>query len=199
MNVDELEWDKGDGLLPAIVQDAVTRQVLMLGFMNREALETTLATKQVTFFSRTKQRLWTKGETSGHTLELVEAYPDCDRDTVLCLVHPAGPTCHRNTTACFDEPDAPGLGFLGHLWRVIDGRARSRPPGSYTTELFEAGVRRAAQKVGEEAVEVALAETEGELLDESADLIYHLWVLLRARGVTPEEVAAVLRQRHAGG
>ena len=192
-----LDWAKGDGLLPAIVQDAATLRVLMLGYMSREALEATLASRKVTFFSRSKQRLWTKGESSGHVLELVSVDVDCDDDSLLVLAHPRGPTCHLQRASCF--PDAPGA-FLAELDALIAQRERERPADSYTTRLFEAGVRRIAQKVGEEGVETALAavaQDEPALLGESADLLYHLIVLLRARGLSLDDAITVLAQRHA--
>jgi phosphoribosyl-ATP pyrophosphohydrolase/phosphoribosyl-AMP cyclohydrolase len=195
--LDRLAWDKQDGLLPAVVQDADTLRVLMLGYMNREALEMTLACRHVTFFSRSKGRLWTKGERSGHVLKLVSVETDCDADTLLIQAHPQGPTCHLQRTSCF--PDAPGS-FLGDLDALIAQRERERPVGSYTTKLFEGGIRRIAQKVGEEGVETALAavaQEDADLLAESADLIYHLLVLLRARGLSLGEVEDLLRQRHA--
>jgi phosphoribosyl-ATP pyrophosphohydrolase/phosphoribosyl-AMP cyclohydrolase len=192
-----LDWAKGDGLLPAIVQDAATLRVLMLGYMNRDALDATLDSRRVTFFSRSKQRLWTKGESSGHVLELVSVDVDCDDDSLLVLAHPRGPTCHLQRASCF--PDAPGA-FLAELDTVIARRERERPTDSYTTRLFDAGVRRIAQKVGEEGVETALAavaQDDAALLGESADLLYHLIVLLRARGLSLEDAVAVLAQRHA--
>lgn len=195
--LDRLAWDKQDGLLPAVVQDADTLRVLMLGYMNREALEMTLACRHVTFFSRSKGRLWTKGERSGHVLKLVSVETDCDADTLLIQAHPQGPTCHLQRTSCF--PDAPGS-FLGDLDALIAQRERERPVGSYTTKLFEGGIRRIAQKVGEEGVETALAavaQEDADLLGESADLIYHLLVLLRARGLSLGDVENLLRQRHA--
>lgn len=195
--LDRLAWDKQDGLLPAVVQDAETLRVLMLGYMNREALEMTLACRHVTFFSRSKGRLWTKGERSGHVLKLVSIETDCDADTLLIQAHPQGPTCHLQRTSCF--PDAPGS-FLGDLDALIAQRERERPVGSYTTRLFEGGIRRIAQKVGEEGVETALAavaQENADLLGESADLIYHLLVLLRARGLSLGDVENLLRQRHA--
>lgn len=195
--LDRLAWDKQDGLLPAVVQDAETLRVLMLGYMNREALEMTLACRHVTFYSRSKGRLWTKGERSGHVLKLVSIETDCDADTLLIQAHPQGPTCHLERTSCF--PDAPGS-FLGDLDALIAQRERERPVGSYTTKLFEGGIRRIAQKVGEEGVETALAavaQEDADLLGESADLIYHLLVLLRARGLSLAQVEDLLRQRHA--
>jgi phosphoribosyl-ATP pyrophosphohydrolase/phosphoribosyl-AMP cyclohydrolase len=192
-----LDWTKGDGLLPVIVQDAGNLRVLMLGYMNREALDATLASRRVTFFSRSKQRLWTKGESSGHVLELVSVEADCDNDTLLVLAHPQGPTCHLQRPSCF--PSAPSA-FLSDLDALVAQRDRDRPVDSYTTRLFDAGVRRIAQKVGEEGVEAALAavaQDKTALLGESADLLYHLTVLLRARGLSLAEAVDVLRQRHA--
>jgi len=192
-----LDWTKGDGLLPVIVQDAGNLRVLMLGYMNREALDATLASRRVTFFSRSKQRLWTKGESSGHVLELVSVEADCDNDTLLVLAHPQGPTCHLQRPSCF--PSAPSA-FLSDLDALVAQRDRERPVDSYTTRLFDDGVRRIAQKVGEEGVETALAavaQDETALLGESADLLYHLTVLLRARGLSLADAVDVLRQRHA--
>lgn len=199
MSERNIDWSKG--LLPAVVQDADTAQVLMLGYMNEEAWAHTLATGHVTFFSRSKQRLWTKGESSGHVLALVSHAIDCDGDTLLVLARPKGPTCHLGDVSCFGDFLPPALSFLGDLSRLIETRERERPAGSYTTKLFEAGVRRIAQKVGEEGVESALAavaQDEEALLGEAADLIYHLTVLLRARGLALGDVAALLRKRHGG-
>jgi phosphoribosyl-ATP pyrophosphohydrolase/phosphoribosyl-AMP cyclohydrolase len=196
-----LDWTKGNGLLPAIVQDARSGRVLMQAWMNRAALQQTLESRQVTFFSRSRQRLWTKGETSGNFLALESAHVDCDADAILLRVAPQGPVCHRGTTACFDA-DALPLEFLGALDALIERRARERPQGSYTTSLFAAGTQRMAQKVGEEGVETALAAVTGndaELLGESADLVFHLLVLLRARGLGLVDVARVLAQRHTAG
>jgi phosphoribosyl-ATP pyrophosphohydrolase/phosphoribosyl-AMP cyclohydrolase len=197
-HIQALAWDKQGGLLPAIVQDAGTGRVLMLGYMDRAALEATLATGRVTFFSRSKQRLWMKGESSGDVLDLVRLETDCDADTLLVQAVPRGPTCHLGRTSCF--PEAPGS-FLAELDALVQARERERPAGSYTTSLFEGGVRRAAQKVGEEGVETALAavaQGDEALLGESADLVFHLIVLLRSRGLGLDAVEAVLRQRHAG-
>jgi phosphoribosyl-ATP pyrophosphohydrolase/phosphoribosyl-AMP cyclohydrolase len=196
VSIESLDWTKQDGLLPVVVQDAATHRVLMLGYMNRDALEATLASRKVTFFSRSKQRLWTKGETSGHTLELVSITADCDNDSLLVQARPKGPTCHRGTASCFAE--AP-RNFLAELDALIAERHDARPQGSYTTQLFDAGIRRIAQKVGEEGVEVALAgvvQDDAALLGEAADLIYHLTVLLRARNLALEDAVAVLRERH---
>ncbi len=190
-----LAWDKQGGLVPAVVQDADTQRVLMLGYMDRDALETTLASGRVTFFSRSRQRLWTKGETSGHVLELVRLEADCDRDTLLVQARPRGPTCHLGTSSCFMQAPAAALAELENL---IETRERERPPGSYTTTLFEAGIARIAQKVGEEGVETVLAAVTADdaaLTGEAADLVYHLLVLLRARGLGFADVAKVLASR----
>ncbi len=193
----ELDWDKQGGLLPAIVQDARDLRVLMLGYMNREALSATLASGNVTFYSRSKQHLWTKGESSGHVLALRAIDVDCDNDTVLIQAIPHGPTCHLQRASCF--PAAPA-DFLGELDALVQSRHEQRPAGSYTTRLFDAGTKRMAQKVGEEGVETALAalaESDELLLGEAADLIFHLTVLLRSRGLSLREVNDVLRERHA--
>ncbi len=195
IDIGALAWDKQGGLLPAIVQDAETLRVLMLGYMNREALAATLDSRHVTFFSRSKGRLWTKGERSGHVLELVSIESDCDADTLLVLAHPRGPTCHLQRTSCF--PAAPG-DELAELDGLIAQRERERPEGSYTSKLFESGVRRIAQKVGEEGVETALAavaQDDAALLGEVADLLYHLGVLLRARGLSLGDARRVLAAR----
>ena len=194
--IDALGWNKQGGLLPAIVQDADTLRVLMLGYMDRAALDATLSSGNVTFFSRSRQGLWTKGEQSGHFLQLVSIDCDCDNDTLLVLAHPQGPTCHLQRASCF--ADAPG-NFLAELDALVRQRDRERPAGSYTTRLFEAGVRSIAQKVGEEGVETALAavaQQDPELAGEAADLLYHLLVLLRSRGMSLEDAIAVLRARH---
>lgn len=194
-DIEALAWDKQGGLLPAIVQDAATLRVLMLGYMDRAALAATLASGQVTFYSRSKQRLWTKGESSGHVLALVSVDVDCDADTLLVQARPHGPTCHLDRTSCF--PDAPGDG-LAELDALIARRERERPQGSYTTRLFEGGIRRIAQKVGEEGVETALAavaQDDDALLGEAADLLYHLTVLLRARGLSLEDARRALAAR----
>jgi len=194
--IDALAWGKQDGLLPAIVQDASTLRVLMLGYMDRAALQATLDTGRVTFFSRSRQRLWTKGEQSGHFLQLVSVEGDCDDDTLLVLAHPQGPTCHLQRASCFEQ--APG-DFLAELDALVARRERERPSGSYTTRLFDAGVRAIAQKVGEEGVETALAavaQQDAELAGEAADLLYHLIVLLRSREMTLEDAVAVLQTRH---
>jgi phosphoribosyl-ATP pyrophosphohydrolase/phosphoribosyl-AMP cyclohydrolase len=200
-DIEQLEWEKMSGLLPAIVQDSFDGRVLMQGYMNRDALAHSLRSGEVTFWSRSRQTLWTKGETSGHTLRLVEVHADCDLDCLLVMAVPQGPTCHRNTPTCFDGDGEtqPDLAFLARLEALIARRDTERPEGSYTTRLFEAGIKRISQKVGEEGVETALAATSGdleELRNESADLIYHLLVLLRASGVRLAEVNQVLQDRH---
>ena len=203
MNIDNLAWEKMDGLIPAIVQDFFDGRVLMQGFMNRAALEATLDTGKVTFWSRSREQIWTKGETSGHTLDLVDIHPDCDGDCLLIRAHPEGPTCHLGTLTCFDgeEKVIPELAFLTELERVIADRDKNRPEGSYTTSLLESGIKRIAQKVGEEGVETALAAAAGEddeLLNESADLIFHLLVLLRSRKLELGALVEVLKGRHGG-
>lgn len=194
--VDAVDWTKSHGLVPAIVQDARSLRVLMLGYMNKVALQRTLETGLVTFFSRSKQRLWQKGETSGHVLQCREIRLDCDGDTLLVLAEAKGPTCHLGTETCFGVEVAPGLGILADLAATIRQRRHNAPEGSYTTQLFAGGIRRIAQKVGEEGVEVALAAGNAEeLAAESADLLYHLLVLLEASGIGLNEVMAVLRDR----
>lgn len=191
-----LDWAKGDGLLPAIVQDAGNLRVLMLGYMNAEALAATQTSGHVTFYSRSKQRLWKKGETSGHVLELVSLQADCDNDTLLVLARPQGPTCHLQRDSCF--ADAPSS-FIADLDALVAQRERERPAGSYTTKLFDEGIRRIAQKVGEEGVETALAavvQDDAAVLGESADLVFHLLVLLRARGLSLLDVSSLLQKRH---
>lgn len=197
-----LDWAKGDGLLPAIVQHWRSGEVLMLGYMTAEALAHTRATGKVTFHSRSKQRLWTKGEQSGHVLLLKSIRVDCDADTLLIQAEPQGPTCHLGTFSCFGERGEvrPPLGFLAELDALVASRQADRPVGSYTTSLFDSGIRRMAQKVGEEGVETALAavaQDDEALLGEAADLLFHLTVMLRARGLGLDDVAHVLVQRHA--
>jgi phosphoribosyl-AMP cyclohydrolase / phosphoribosyl-ATP pyrophosphohydrolase len=194
-----LDWQKLGGLAPAIIQDADTQQVLMLGYMSAASLAQTLATKRVTFFSRSRNRLWVKGETSGHFLDFVSVVADCDADSLLVRVRPNGPTCHRGTCSCFGEEGASGMGFLAQLERTVDERITSGDAHSYTARLVREGVRRMAQKVGEEGVETALAATTGdnaELASEAADLIFHLIVLLRAKRLSLADTLRVLEQRH---
>ncbi|MFT3792749.1 MAG: bifunctional phosphoribosyl-AMP cyclohydrolase/phosphoribosyl-ATP diphosphatase HisIE [Rudaea sp.] len=194
-----LDWAKGDGLLPAIVQHWRSGAVLMLGYMNAEALAQTRQSGKVTFYSRSKRRLWTKGESSGHFLRLKSLRADCDNDTILVAADPIGPICHTGTQSCFGDGSEPALSFLAELDALVAQRERERPVGSYTTKLFESGVRRIAQKVGEEGVETALAavaQDEAALRGEAADLIFHLLVLLRARGIEFVDVIEELRARH---
>lgn len=194
--IDSLAWDKQGGLLPAVVQDADTLRVLMLGYMDRAALQATFESGRVTLHSRSRQRLWTKGETSGHFLDVVSIEADCDNDTLLVQARPRGPTCHLGRSSCF--PTAPG-DFLAELDALIATRDRERPAGSYTTRLFDGGVRAIAQKVGEEGVETALAavvQDDAALCGEAADLLFHMQVLLRARGLSLADAVAVLRRRH---
>ena len=201
-DIARVDFAKGEGLVPAIVQDATTARVLMLGYMDREALRHTLSTGLVTFWSRSKQRLWTKGETSGHTLELVSVAVDCDGDTLLVLAKPNGPTCHRGCETCFDPQEDALAAELARLDGVIVQRLRDRPAGSYTTRLVEGGIRRVAQKVGEEGVEVALAavaQDEDALVNEAADLIFHLGVALHLRGRNFQDVLRLLRNRAGTG
>ncbi|WP_426689225.1 bifunctional phosphoribosyl-AMP cyclohydrolase/phosphoribosyl-ATP diphosphatase HisIE [Rhodanobacter ginsengiterrae] len=196
-----LDWAKGDGLLPAIVQHWRSGEVLMLGYMDAQALAQSRASGHVTFYSRSRQRLWTKGESSGHVLALKSIRVDCDADTLLIQADPRGPTCHTGTSSCFGDSAQvrPPLGFLAELDALVAQRHAERPAGSYTTTLFEGGIRRIAQKVGEEGVETALAavvQDDQELLGEAADLIFHLTVALRARGLSLGDVVQVLAQRH---
>jgi phosphoribosyl-ATP pyrophosphohydrolase/phosphoribosyl-AMP cyclohydrolase len=194
----QIDFDKESGLVPAIVQDHQTREVLMLGYMNQEAVVRTLKSNRVTFYSRSRKEIWIKGETSGNTLELISMYMDCDQDALLVLARPKGPTCHTGEYSCFGvEPDA--RTFLGRLEEVILDRQENPKPGSYTTKLFEKGIQKIAQKVGEEAVELILESETGSderLLNEGADLFYHLMVLLRARELSLSDLVKVLEERH---
>lgn len=196
----KLAWDKVDGLMPAIVQNAQSGKVLMMGYMNPEALTKTLDTGHVTFFSRTKERLWTKGESSGHTLNLVNIQADCDQDTLLVQANPIGPTCHLLTETCWGEEAAESpIAFIADLEQVIASRKGASADSSYTASLFAKGTKRIAQKVGEEGVETALAATvndHDETLNESADLLYHLLVLLQHQGLSLAQVVDVLKARH---
>ena len=206
----KIDFEKMGGLVPAVIQDAKTRNVLMLGFMNEEAYQKTLETGHVTFWSRTRQTLWTKGETSGHYLNLVEMKSDCDQDTLLVRVNPIGPTCHTGTDTCWGEDNVQqdpsplteadaSLLFLGELQSFIDKRKEEMPEGSYTTSLFAKGVNKIAQKVGEEALETVIEATNGtkeHLVYEASDMIYHLLVLLTEKGLRIEDVAAELQKRH---
>lgn len=201
-NLEQLAWQKMDELLPAVVQDSVSGRVLMQGYMNREALYHTMQSGQVTFFSRSKQRLWTKGESSGHVLELVSITADCDQDSLLVLAKPHGPTCHLGTESCWLPPEFPAISELIELENTVKQRKAELANGdagsSYTAELLASGIRRCAQKVGEEGVEVALAavaQDDDALLNESADLLYHLTVVLQARDLQLSDVINVLRAR----
>ena len=200
MNVD---FQKGGGLVPAIVQDATTGRVLMLGYMNEEALQKTHTSGLVTFFSRSRGELWTKGETSGHYLHLVSIAADCDADALLVKVRPDGPTCHTGTDTCWGERNEPDtLTFLTELQDFIEQRQREMPEGSYTTSLFRDGVNRMAQKVGEEALEAcieAVGGTNERLIYEASDMLYHLIVLLTHKGLRIEDVVAELKERHKPG
>ena len=200
MKTPKIDWKKNAGLVPAIVQDAATLQVLMLGYMNDDALKKTLRTKRVTFFSRSKKRLWTKGESSKNFLHLVSLTVDCDNDTLLVTARPDGPTCHRGTPSCFGNRGASGAGFLAQLDRVVAARLKSGDTQSYTVRLAKEGVARVAQKVGEEGVETALAALRSnpkEFAGEAADLLYHLIVLLRVKKMSLSDAIGVLEKRHA--
>lgn len=198
-----LDWKKGGGLLPVVVQHANSGQILMMAYMNEEALRTTMSLGRVTFFSRSKQRLWTKGEGSGHFLKFVSATADCDNDSLLILAEPAGPTCHLGTQSCFGDevgPVSARLAFLGDLEAVIAQRIADQPEGSYTARIWSQGPTRIAQKVGEEGVEVALAavtQEDDRLIGESADLLFHLTLLLKSRDLSLAQVVTELQQRHA--
>lgn len=195
----KLDFEKVDGLIPAIIQDNETNKVLMLGYMNEEALKKTQETGKVTFFSRTKQRLWTKGEESGNFLNVVSIKDDCDHDTLLIKVNPVGPVCHTGTDTCFDETNKEDILFLKYLQHFIEKRYKEMPEGSYTTSLFQSGINRMAQKVGEEALESVIEAcngTDDRLIYESADMLYHLIVLLTSKGLSIEDLARELQKRH---
>ena len=199
IEINTMDWNKGEGILPAIIQDAKTEQVLMLGYMNAESLTKTYATGLVTFYSRSRKTLWTKGETSGNTLRLVSIESDCDQDTLLVRATPTGPTCHEGTTSCFGDKGPQGLGFLAKLENLIEDRKTADTDSSYTAKLLQGPLHKAAQKVGEEGVETALAaiaETDDGLVYEAADLIYHLMVLLAAKDVAFNDVISELQSRH---
>jgi len=194
-----LDFEKMGGMIPAIVQDDETLQVLMLGYMNEEAYKKTQETGKVTFWSRSRNCLWTKGETSGNFLHVRQMYVDCDNDTILIKAKPDGPTCHKGTTSCFDFEES-NIGFLSYLQKFIDKRNADRPAGSYTTKLFREGVNKIAKKVGEEAVELIIEskdQNDSLFLNEAADLLYHVVVLLSSRGKKIEDVVAVLKGRHS--
>ena len=198
-DIETLDWDRNAGLIPAVIEDAVSGRVLMLAYMNREALQKTLETKRVTFFSRSKGRLWTKGETSGNFLNLVDLAADCDKDTLLVTVNAEGPACHLGTTSCFGDLQSRWQ-FLRDLEVLLASRKGADPATSYTASLYARGTKRIAQKVGEEGVETALAATvhdREELRNEAADLVYHLLVLLQAENLELADVIDILRERHA--
>ena len=195
----KLDFEKMGGLIPAIVQDNDTNKVLMLGFMNEEAYEKTMQTGKVTFFSRTRNSLWTKGETSGNVLKVISVLVDCDNDTLLVKAHPTGPVCHTGADTCFGEKNEEAIMFLKYLQNFIERRRQEMPEGSYTTSLFMKGINRMAQKVGEEAVETVIEATNGtddRLIYEASDLIYHLIVLLTSKGMRIEDLAKELKKRH---
>ena len=196
----ELDFEKMNGLIPAIIQDNYTQKVLMLGFMNKEAYEKTMETGKVTFFSRTKNRLWTKGEEIGNFLHVVSVKADCDNDTLLIMVHPEGPVCHKGTDTCWGDKNEQDIMFLKELQDFIDRRRQEMPEKSYTTSLFNSGVNKMAQKVGEETVETILEACNGtdeRLIYEGADLLYHLIVLLTYKGYRIEDLARELKERHS--
>lgn len=195
-----MNFDKLDGLVPAIIQDALTDRVLMLGFMNQEALRKTREEGRVTFFSRTRQRLWTKGEESGHYLNVSDIIEDCDQDTLLIKARPEGPVCHTGSDTCFNEDNKRGIDFILELQELIHHRRQELPEGSYTTRLFREGINRIAQKVGEEAVELVIEskdQDDDRFLGEAADLVYHLLVLLSARELGISDVVSLLEERHS--
>lgn len=197
--ITNIDFEKTNGLVPAVLQDAKTKNVLMLGYMNQEAVTKTQSSGKVTFFSRSKNRLWTKGEESGNFLELVDIKVDCDNDTLLVQANPIGPTCHKGTDTCWGEENTPNFSFLSKLESVIKDRYENRDQKSYTSSLFDKGINKVAQKVGEEAVEVVIEakdDNEELFLNESADLLYHYLILLRAKGYTLADVVEVLEKRH---
>ena len=194
-----LDFNKMNGLVPAIIQDAETAKVLMLGYMNQEAYDKTIKTGLVTFYSRTRQRLWTKGEESGNFLDVVSIKEDCDQDTLLIQVHPRGPVCHTGTGTCWGEVNSEPVMFLKELQQFIQKRHEEMPEGSYTTSLFQSGINKMAQKVGEEAVETIIEATNGtneRLIYEGSDLLYHLIVMLTAKGLSIEDLARDFEERH---
>ena len=199
INLDKIDWDKGDGLVPAIVQNSDNGQTLMLAYMDRAALAQTISSKKVTFFSRSKNRLWTKGETSGNWLDYICGEMDCDADTLLIQARPQGPSCHTGSVTCFNDQTPSNIGFLDQLGRLIAERHKTMPEGSYTTSLFSEGKARIAQKVGEEGVELALArmkDDSAEMASEAADLLFHMMVLLEDAGLSLADAINVLQDRH---
>ena len=199
INLDKIDWDKGDGLVPAIVQNSDNGQILMLAYMDRAALAQTISSKKVTFFSRSKNRLWTKGETSGNWLDYISGEMDCDADTILIQARPQGPSCHTGSVTCFNDQTPSNIGFLDQLGRLIAERHKTMPKGSYTTSLFTEGKARIAQKVGEEGVELALArmkDDSADMANEAADLLFHMMVLLEDGGLSLADAITVLQDRH---
>jgi phosphoribosyl-ATP pyrophosphohydrolase/phosphoribosyl-AMP cyclohydrolase len=199
INLDRIDWDKGQGLVPAIVQNIDSGQILMLAYMDRAALAQTISGKKVTFFSRSKNRLWTKGETSGNWLDFISGEMDCDADTLLIQARPQGPSCHTGSVTCFNDQPASNIGFLDQLGLLIAKRHKTMPEGSYTASLFAEGRARIAQKVGEEGVELALARMKNdklEMANEGADLLFHMMVLLEDAGLTLADAISVLQNRH---
>ena len=199
INLDKIDWNKGQGLVPAIVQDIDSRQILMLAYMDRAALAQTISGKKVTFFSRSKNRLWTKGETSGNWLDFISGEMDCDADTLLIQARPQGPSCHTGSVTCFNDQTPSNIGFLDQLATLISKRHKTMPEGSYTTSLFAEGKALIAQKVGEEGVELALArmkDDRAEMANEAADLLFHMMVLLEDAGLSLADAINVLQKRH---
>ena len=199
INLDKIDLDKGEGLVPAIVQNSDSGQILMLAYMDRAALAQTISTKKVTFFSRSKNRLWTKGETSGNWLDYISGEIDCDADTLLIQARPQGPSCHTGSVTCFNDQTPSNIGFLDQLGTLIAERHKTMPEGSYTTSLFAEGKARIAQKVGEEGVELALArmkDDSAEMASEAADLLFHMMVLLEDAGLSLADAINVLQDRH---
>ena len=199
INLEKIDWDKGEGLVPAIVQNIDNGQVLMLAYMDSAALAQTISSKKVTFFSRSKNRLWTKGETSGNRLDFISSEMDCDADTLLIQARPQGPSCHTGSVTCFNDQTASNIGFLDQLATLISERHKTMPEGSYTTSLFAKGKALIAQKVGEEGVELALArmkDDRAEMTNEAADLLFHMMVLLEDAGLSLADAISVLQNRH---
>ena len=199
INLDKIDWDKGQGLVPAIVQNIDNGQILMLAYMDRAALAQTISSKKVTFFSRSKNRLWTKGETSGNWLDFISGEMDCDADTLLFQARPQGPSCHTGSATCFNDQPPSNIGFLDQLTTLISDRHTNMPKGSYTTSLFAKGKALIAQKVGEEGVELALArmkDDSAEMANEAADLLFHMMVLLQDAGLSLADAISVPQDRH---
>ena len=199
LSIEQLDWEKMKGLIPTIIQNAQTGKVLMLGYMNRDALSASIRTKDLTFYSRSKQRLWRKGETSGHTMRIMNISTDCDGDGLLVQVIPSGPACHLGFSTCFQPAFSSSLGFISELMNVISQRAAGNKPASYTAQLLAQGINRCAQKLGEEAVETVIAavsRNQSEIITETADLIFHLLVLLQVSQVSFYDVLTCLKDRH---